>query len=272
MRRLALCTVLTLAVATPAASPQGTTAAATQDAPVAVGVWYRGTPAGTPTPEDLAVIRALGFTSVTWAASPVRDDDPIRKMAATVGLRLYVAERATTPPVGPVRFGAVPHVDLVVTPQRTGALTALAWRAIARGVRSIAFDAGSPTGAGLENRDRSLKPWVKPAIDLARQFSANRRLITALRPGPGVVIAPETPGFEVVMLDADRSWVLIATNTSAKPVEAMVRLPAGAPYAIWLNMLDARTLAMNGEAAGPKWTARLDAGAAQVFVIDKIMK
>ncbi len=53
---------------------------------------------------------------------------------------------------------------------------------------------------------------------------------------------------------------------------ATVRLPAGAPYAIWLNLLDATTLAMNGEAAGPRWNLRLEPGAARVYIIDKVMK
>jgi hypothetical protein len=35
--------------------------AAPPPAKLLVSVWYRGTPAGTPVPADLAVIRALGF-------------------------------------------------------------------------------------------------------------------------------------------------------------------------------------------------------------------
>ena len=121
--------------------------------------------------------------------------------------------------------------------------------------------------------DRSLKPWVRSAIDVARQITMNPRLVNALRPGPGVIVSPQSsPDLDVVMLDADRSWVLIATNAADSPVTATVRLPAGTPYAIWLDLLDATTLAMNGEAAGPRWNLTMAPRSARVYVIEKIMK
>lgn len=260
-RFVTLLALLGLLVATPALAAD----------PV-VGVWYRGTPAGTPKQEELAIIRALGFGAVTWPASQTRGLDALRAMAATAGLQVSVADRP--PPVTAASLlTPSDRLDLIVTPQSVDALTALAWRAVARGARTVMFDSGSPQGAGLENPDRSLKPWVRAAIDMARQFTANTRLIKALKPGPGVVVAPDlTPALDVVMLDADRSWVLIATNASPDPVAAMVRLPAGAPYAIWLDMLDATTLAMNGEAVGPRWSLKMAPRSARVYVIDKIMK
>jgi hypothetical protein len=237
-----------------------------------VSVWYRGTPAGTPKQEELAVIRALGFGGVTWPASQTANVETLKTMAASAGLQVTVANAPK--PVTPVSLlTPSERVDLIVTPQNADALTALAWRAVAHGARALAFDSGSARGAGLENADRSLKPWVRAAIDVARQFAANTRFIEALRPGPGLIITPDSaPALDVVMLDADRSWVVIATNTSGDPVTATVRLPTGAPYAIWLNLLDATMLAMNGEAAGPRWNLKLEPRSARVYLIDKIQK
>ena len=188
------------------------------------------------------------------------------------GFRLSIAD-APKPATAASLLATSARVDLVVTPQTVGMLSALAWRAVAHGARALAFDSGAPTGAGLENADRSLKPWARAAIDVARQFAANPRFIRALGPGPGVLVTPDAPpALDVVMLDAERSWVIIATNASAAPVAATVRLPAGTPYAIWANLLDNASLAMNGEAAGPRWNLKLDPGAARVYIIDKARK
>ncbi len=130
---------------------------------------------GTPKQEELAVIRALGFGGVTWPASQTKNIEVLRKMAAAAGLRLTVADEPK--PVTPASLlTPSDRVDLVVTLQNADALTALAWRAVAHGARALAFDSGSPQGAGLENPDRSLKDWVHAAIDVARQFDANNRL------------------------------------------------------------------------------------------------
>lgn len=262
MRRALLAIVLLLFFAAPAWAAD----------PV-IGVWYRGTPAGTPRQEELSVIRALGFNGVTWPASQTSGVAALRQMAAIAGLQVTVA----VPPKGATPASALlpaPRLDLIVTPQNADAVTAIAWRAIAHGARTLMFDSGSPTGAGLENPDRSLKPWVRAAIGVARQFEANSRLILALGTGPGVVLTPDRkPDLDVVLLDADRSWALIISNTSAAPVETVLRLPPGTPYAIWFDMLDATTLAMNGsEAAGPKWTLRTAPYTARVYVIDKVRK
>ena len=237
-----------------------------------VTIWYRGTPAGTPKQEELNVIRALGFVAVTWPASQTKAVDTLKKMAATAGLQVTVADPPTPATAESVLAGSE-RVDFVVTPQNVAALTPLAWRAIAHGARVIGFDGGATTGAGLENFDRSLRAWVPAARGISRQFTANNRLIQVLRPGPGLVVTPESvPGMDVVMLDANRSWMLVATNTSSAPVAATVRLPAGAPYALWADLLDASTLAMAGEAAGPRWNLKLDANGTRVYLIDKKMK
>lgn len=250
-----------------AAGPQ----AAAPTNPV-VTVWYRGTPAGTPRQDELAIIRAIGFNAITWPASQTSTLDALKTMAASAGLQVFVAD-APKPATAESVLSGTDRVDFVVTPQNASALTPMAWRAVAHGARVLTFDAGTRTGAGLENPDRSLKPWVAAALGVARQFSANNRLVEALRPGPGLLITPETvPGLDVVMLDADRSWVLIATNTSGTAVTASVRLPAGAPYAIWADLLDNSSLAMAGEAVGPRWNLKLDAHVARIYLIDKKRK
>ena len=188
------------------------------------------------------------------------------------------AAAALTPPA---------HVDIIVTPENAGIIAPLAWRAVAHGARAIAFDAGSPQGAGLNEQDGSLKPWVRDAIGVARQLTANARLVEVLAPGPGVIVARTggrrqarsrprdgTPrrALDVVLLDGERSWVLVATNLSNAPVQATVRLPAGAPYAIWVSWIDGSTLAMAGELAGPRWTLQMDANSVRVYLIDKATK
>jgi hypothetical protein len=237
-----------------------------------VTVWYRGTPAGTPVQQELAVIRALGFSGITWPASQTKTLEALKTMAASAGLQVLVSD-SPKPASAESALTAGERVDLVVTPQNVGILTPLTWRAIAHGARVIGFDAGAATGAGLENRDRSLRAWVPAARAVARQFSANGNLIQTLAPGPGLIMTPESvPGLDVVMLDAGRSWVLIATNISNAAAAASVRLPAGAPYAIWADLLDNSSLAMAGEAAGPRWNLKMDANATRVYIIDKTIK
>jgi hypothetical protein len=234
-----------------------------------VTIWYRGTPAGTPRQDELAVMRAIGFNSITWPKSQAAGLEAVRTIASDVGLQVIVADAPKAATAESV-LTSTDRVDFVVTPQNAGALTPMAWRAVAHGARVIAFDSGAPTGAGLENPDRSLKPWVTAAQGVARQFSVNGRLIQALQPGPGLIMTPEAvPGLDIVMLDADRSWVLIATNTSSVAVTATVRLPTGAPYAIWADLLDNASLAMAGEAAGPRWNLKMDPHLARVYIVDK---
>jgi hypothetical protein len=243
-----------------------------------VSVWYRGTPAGTPVAGELAVIRALGFGGIVWPgpdsgrAAGSYPEQSIEALTEAVGLKLI---RATTPQAATPQSVLAPgaRVDLMATDPNPAMLTALAWRAVAHGARVLAFDGQTPHGAGLENPDRSLTPWARAAMDVARQFSANDKFIAALAPGPGLIITPDlAPALDVAMLDTGRSWVLIATNTSGAPVSATVRLPDGTPYAIWLDLLDGSTLAMNGAAAGPRWDLKLAPRSARVYMIEKIKK
>jgi len=240
-----------------------------------VSVWYRGTPPGTPVAEELAVIRALGFGGIVWPdpeSGRAAGDKSIEALTQAAGLTLT---RAAAPQPATPQSALTPsaRVDLVVTDPNPAMLTALAWRAVAHGARALAFDGHVDHGAGLENPDRSLKPWAHAAIDVARQFSVNDKFILALAPGPGVITTPDlSPALDVSMLDTGRSWVVIATNTSSAPVAATVRLPDGTPYAIWLDVLDGSMLSMNGAGAGPRWDLKLGARSARVYMIEKVMK
>jgi hypothetical protein len=237
-----------------------------------VSVWYRGEPAGTPRQSDLGALRALGFNGVTWPRAHAAGLPELQRLAALVGLKVIVADRPVA--ITPVTALKPPErVDVAITDDRGESLTALAWRAVAHGARTIAFDRGTTTGAGLLNKDASLQPWAAQAIKIARQLTANARLADLMRPGPGVAVTPPSGSdLDVVLLDADRSWVVVATNTSARQIGASARMPPGTPYALWVSWLEGTPLAMVAEAAGPRWVMNLEARGARVYIIDKIMK
>ena len=237
-----------------------------------VSVWYRGEPAGTPRQSDLGAIRALGFNGVTWPRGHAAGLTELRRLAEIVGLKVIVAD-APVPITALTALKPPERVDIAITSDAGESLTALAWRAVAHGARTLAFDRGAPIGAGLLNSDASLKPWATAAIKIARQLSANARLADAMRPGPGVTVSPP-PGTDlnVVLLDADRSWVVVATNTSARMIGASARMPPGTPYALWVSWLEGPPLAMVAESAGPRWVMNLEARGARVYIIDKLMK
>ena len=71
--------LLVAAAASPVAPPE----------PV-VSARYRGSPAGQPRLDDLAAIRAIGFTGVTWPLAQPDRLTELRGMAATVGLAVIV--------------------------------------------------------------------------------------------------------------------------------------------------------------------------------------
>jgi len=237
-----------------------------------VSVWYRGNPAGTPRQSDLGVIRALGFNGVTWPKSAAAGQAELRRLADLVGLQVEVVDK-------PQLAGAVSalspgsRVDILVAGTEGTQIPGLAWRAIAHGARTVAFDGGAAAGTGLDQKDGSLKPWARAAIAIARQLTGNSRLVRILKPGPGILLSPpHAPALDVVLLDGDRSWVLVATNVSADTLTTSARLPAGAPYAMWISWADGATLAMIDEPAGPRWNLQIGPGIARVYLIDKVLK
>lgn len=238
-----------------------------------VSVWYRGNPAGTPRQSDLGAIRALGFNGVTWPRSSAAGVAELTRLAGIVGLKVVIADGPPAPIDGRSALKPPARVDIAIGSATPGMITALAWRAVAHGARVIAFDSGIRTGAGLEQSDGSLKPWARAAISVSRQLNANANLVNAMKPGPGLIFTPAPPAsLNVVLLDGDRSWVIVATNTGASRVSSRVRLPAGAPYALWVSWLEGSPLAMISEPAGPRWMLRMEPRSAQVYIIDKVMK
>jgi len=237
-----------------------------------VSVWYRGNPAGTPRQSDLGAIRALGFNGVTWPKSAAAQEAEVRRLADLVGLVVEVIDKPKLAgPTSALSPGS--RIDIVVGSSDGIQIPALAWRAIAHGARTVAFDSGATVGAGLDQQDGSLRPWARAAIAIARQLTGNSRLVRILKPGPGILLSPpNAPALDVVMLDGDRSWVVVATNVSLDTLTTSARLPAGAPYAVWVSWADGATLAMVDEPAGPRWNFQIGPGAARVYLIDKVLK
>ncbi len=224
--------------------------------PPVVSVWYRGTPEGVPRLDDLAALRAAGFTGVTWPPDEPAAVAELTRLARTVDLAVVTR----------------PDLTVRVTPGAPR-FAAAVWRALARGSRAIAFDPGQRAGPGLTDPRGERLAWVRPATEFAGQVSANPRLLGSLGPGPKVVLeAPAPRDLEVTLLDGGRAWVLVATNTAPVEVRAVARLPPGVPYALWVSLLDGGTMSMLREAGGARWTLTIGAGDARVYVIDKTLK
>ena len=216
-------------------------------------MWYRGTPRGVPKLDDLAALRAAGFTGVRWPADQSGGLAELTRLSASVDLAVITAGGLDVP---------------VATD--ASSLTAVIWRALAHGVRVIAIDPGQKEGTGLTGRNGVPQPWVHRAAATANQVSANPRLLANMRPGPAVTMPSPAPrGLEMVLLDGGRGWVLVATNTSRVEIRAVARLPPGVPAALWVSLLDGGMMSMLRQPAGARWTFTIGAGEALVYVIDK---
>jgi hypothetical protein len=225
-------------------------------------VVYRGTPAGVPQLNDLAAIRALGFSAVLWPSRFQNRSQAVREMGMTVGLEVIVASDAA--PLAP-SDGRITRIDVsesVMTEAR-------AWRALQEGARIVAFDSGSREGAGLDDGAGGIRSWVAPARAFARQLAANAALFDSVVAQPPVQVEPDNRDVRVSLFKADRSWMLVATNTSLRAARLTGRLPAGVPAALWISLLDGSGMSMPESTAGPTWTFEIDAGAALVYVIDR---
>lgn len=235
----------------------------------AVTIWYRGTPAGVPRQDDLALIRSLGFTAVSWPTANAAALPALRRFAKTVGLQIV------TEPDGPAVTDAAvlrlaDRVRIRVERARPADVAALAWSAVATGSRLISFDAGQTEGHGLAEVSGRERPWVRPAVEFARQLSVNAWLFEGMTPGPAVTIEKGgTQNTTVTLFAAARIWVLIAANTGRDGRELEVRFPAGVPYALWTSLLDGETMSMLADPAGARWTMQLAGGAAVVYFADR---
>jgi hypothetical protein len=228
-----------------------------------ISVWYRGTPAGVPREDDLALIRAHGFTGVTWPSSQVTGLPELSRIADVHGLMVVLQPTASAAPLGG-------RVDVPVSRRRPSDLAAVVWRAIAQGAHIISFDPGQASGTGLGQPGRPAADWVAPAVALARQVTSNGVLFEQLRPGAAPRFLSSKPsGLEVALLEGPRCWVVIATNTGGGRARAVVQLQRAVPYAVWVSLIDGSTLGMLSEPSGPRWTIQLERGEAKAYVIDK---
>ncbi len=235
----------------------------------AVTVWYRGTPAGVPRQDDLALIRSLGFTAISWPAANVAALPALRRFAKTVGLQIVTEpDGAAVPETAVVRLADRVRIHV----ERVGPtdLPALAWRAVATGSRLISFDAGQAEGHGLANPSGQERPWVRPAVEFARQVSVNAPLLESMTPGPAVTtIKGGGQDTTVALFATSRIWVLIAANAGREDREVDVRFPPEVPYALWTSLLDGATMSMLADPAGPRWTMQLAPGSASVHFADR---
>lgn len=230
--------------------------------PVATVV-YRGVPSL----DDLAAIRAYDFAAVSWSG-PADAAAGVRQSADRIGLIVMVSDEQS--PITPeAALDPAPAVTIAVDSPDAG-IVALAWRAIAHGARRVTFDAGRSRGAGFSDEDGRPRPWVDKARSVARQLTFNRELIASSRPGPAVSFeGTRPPGLDVVLLQTDQVWILVATNTADVMVRAVVRLPASVPSALWVDVLDGTEMSMLNEPAGPRWTFELPPDGARLYAIDK---
>ena len=240
-----------------------------QPAEPVVSVWYRGTPVGQPRLDDLAAIRALGFTGVTWPAAQADRVATLHEMAATVGLAVVLRPAARPASVDVRQQPPDAHVDLAVAGDAAASIPARAWRALAAGARVFSFDPDQKEGTGLAAPGGQTPAWVAPAVALARQLSANAALVERLKPGPPVTIDPPAAGVEVVMLDGDSSWIIVATNVGAARHKTVASLMSGIPYGLWVSWLDGTDLSMLSTPNGPRWTFDIAPGQALVYIIGK---
>jgi hypothetical protein len=236
-----------------------------------VSIWYRGM-GGVPRQDDLAAIRAQGFTAVTWPAGQTAHAAEMQRLASGLGLRVSI--QAAPVPLSLAAASRPPErVDVVVSRTTPAEIPALVWRAVAHGARTIAFDPGaSPSGGGSGLTDASGRPlpWVAPAAAIARQLTFNARLFAEVRPGPVVPLqAPVPMGVDVALLETSRVWVLISTNTWKTRITAVADLPKSVAPALWTSLLDGSGMSMLSRPEGPRWTFQLAPGEAGVWTIEK---
>ena len=262
--------LLLLAAGLLAATPVGTLAAL--QTRTRASLWYRGMPAGEPRQADLDAISAAGFTAVTWPTLFVKRALDLRRMAERAGLEVVI--RTEPVPVTPESaLAGDTHVDIDVAGSPARLFPSLLWRSVAHGSRIVSFDAGTKEGSGLLDSAGKPAPWVGAASAVAHQLTVNAVMVDTFKPGPAAKIDPAVPGLDVALIDAARSWVLIATNTTApgtRPADTFVFLPQGIPPAEWLNLFDGSSISMLRQSTGPRWHIVLGPGDVRVYAIGKI--
>ena len=189
-----------------AALEQGVRGRAIQLPPRTAAVLYRGRPAGTARPEDLAAIRATGFVTVAWRRDFRTGEATARELATKVGLQFITVNLTAS-------TGSFVKVDGATRPRY---VEADAWRALQEGASTVLFDPGVQVGTGLTDSTGRMRPWVEPARTFSRQLTANARLLGNLTSVPVALLDAGGIDVRVSLHQADRAWVLIATCAIAK--------------------------------------------------------
>ena len=258
-----------LATMLSASSPVST--GATLQTRTRASLWYRGVPAGQPRQADLDAISAAGFSAVTWPTMFVSRARDLRQMADRAGLEVVIRTESVTLTPETAMAGE-PYVDIVVPRTAARLFPALLWRSVAHGSRVVSFDAGVKEGSGLLDSAGKPSEWAAAAAAVAHQLTVNAVLVDTFTSAPAAKIDPAVAGLDVKLLDAVRSWVLIATNTAAPgtpPADTYVFLPRGVPPAEWLNLFDGTTISMLQQSTGARWHIVLGPGDVRVYAIGK---
>lgn len=220
---------------------------------------YRGTPEGSARAVDIEAVRALGFSALTWPHGGSARTDELIRLADALRLKVLLSDS--------------PSVELATIDAdrvRPEAMWPLAWRAIARGTRFVSIDPGR--NAAIDRLATQPPRWASAVAGIERQLRANGLLFAQSHPGPSVVVDRPPVGIDVMLLDAGRSWVVAATNASARSSRVVAHLPPAVPYAMWVDLLDGSTMAMLDEPAGPRWAFDLGPWGVKLYVIDKSLK
>jgi len=273
MARLMIAAVA-LVAAVVAASPVSTmpAPAAAMQTRTRASIWYRGLPAGVPRQIDIDAIAAAGFSAVTWPTLHVSRALDLRRMADRAGLQVVIRTESV-PLTAEAALAGDTHADIQVLRTPVRLFSSLLWRAVAHGTRVVSFDAGLAEGSGLVDQSGQVPAWVGAASGVARQLAVNATMVDTFMTGPRVTMDPPVPALDVMLIDAARSWVLIATNTAepgTPPADTFVFLPRGVPPAEWLNLFDGSTISMLRQPTGARWHVVLGPGDVRVYVIGKI--
>lgn len=234
-----------------------------------MSVWYRGTPAGVPRQDDVALLRSLGFTAVSWPAQHEAALPALRRLAQPLGVRVLVEADRPDQLAAAVEYEGN-RVRFRVDRVSTARLAALAWSALARGAAVFSFDAGAAEGHGVADAAGVERPWVRPAVAFAGQVGANALLFESMTAAPAAVLETRAdPEVTVALFAAPRVWVLILANTATSVRTVSARLAANVPYAIWTSLIDASTMSMLSERTGPQVVLELRPGQAAVYFADR---
>lgn len=247
---LAAGALVALAATAPAAGP-------------VLGVWYRGTPAGVPVQDELALIRAFGFSAIVWPWSDPAHVPELARLADLVGLEVVTLDEAAR---GDRRW-----YDRKIREGASPLTAADIWTAVSDGARLVTVDAGAPVGAGLRAASGAPAPWVAVAQGAARQFQSNAGVLGQLQPGPAIeIVAGTESSCRLTLFEAGRAWVIIAANSAPTAASMLARLPRSIPYGPWIDLLDGSDMAMVSLPSHHEYRAMLPPGAARVYVIDKV--